>query len=171
MKYYIDVNYPGITYTVKEELAGQFETYMVDEGAALQEVPNPQQYDDLSVVKGVYQTPERYGLDLQKGIYYGEAICHEGFQYLYGEYADTIDPVYKTEDDKICRFVNGVFVECVDCDELKQVKRPAVTIYTTKGEDDECIDFDDLFKEEKLAEEEAKLFDMQDSMANIKTRY
>jgi hypothetical protein len=175
MKYYIDLNYPGVTYVTTDELAKRFVDYMAEEGAAIREVSCVQNFDDIRVVTGIREEPGNWGLDITKGIFYGEAFIHDGWMYAPGCYCDRTDTVYKTADEKICRFENGAFVECVDWDRLTQIKKPAVTIYSDYDEDDDVgdvwIDWNEQEREEEIAQNEADLFAVQDKMNGIKTRY
>ena len=175
MRYFIDLNYPGVTYVTTDELAKEFVDYMDEEGAAIHEVSRVQQFDDIHIVTGIRQEPGNWGLDVIEGAFYGEAFVHDGWMYEPGCYCDRIDTVYKTEDGKICRFENDTFVECVDWDKLTQIRKPAVTIYSDYDENDALnevwIDWDEQAREEEIAQDEADLFAIQDKMNSIKTRY
>lgn len=63
MKYFIDGNYPGVTYRVPETIAEEFCDHMYGEGAAIREIPAPIRGDEVRTVKGVHETHDFWGLE------------------------------------------------------------------------------------------------------------
>lgn len=65
MVYYADCNHPDLEYEVPEELECRFVNFMLDNGAAPVLIKEPSDDSELHLVKGVYQTPKRWGLDIE----------------------------------------------------------------------------------------------------------
>lgn len=136
MKYYIDFNYPGVSYVVPDDIAEKVVSFMAEGGAALKEEEYVRGYNDVHIVTGIRDSEDDWGLNTIDAEYYGDIFIHDGCEYAPGYWADIIQRVYKTEDDKFVCFDGEKFIDCGE-GKITKIEKPMVTVYYDWEDDEE----------------------------------